>query len=122
MSRTKLSMPIKISSLTLKDSPPGGVWRTNSVGETLCPELPILFRETELVYYLTKFRDMPRHSGSQKPKADSFPGKTKNKRLLRVDGRLRLNEDVSYDTKHLIILPKDHLVTKMIVADGHENL
>ena len=64
----------------------------------------------------------------------SFPGKTKDKclqrfspqmderGLLRVDGRLRLADELPYDTRHPIILPKDHPVTKLIIVDAHEKL
>ena len=40
--------------------------------------------------------------------------------LLRVDGRLRLADDLSYNTKHPILLPKDHAVTRLVVTDTHE--
>ena len=42
--------------------------------------------------------------------------------LLRVDGRLRLADELSYDTRHLILLPKEHVVTQLIVKDAHEEL
>ena len=40
--------------------------------------------------------------------------------LLRMDGRLRLAEELPYDTKHPILLPKKHAVTRLIVMDVHE--
>ena len=42
--------------------------------------------------------------------------------LLRIDGRLRNADELSYDTKHPIILPKNHPVTTLIVQDAHEKL
>ena len=42
--------------------------------------------------------------------------------LLRMDGRLRLADDLPYDTKHPILLPKKHPVTRLIVMDAHERL
>ncbi|XP_026479809.1 uncharacterized protein LOC113386232 [Ctenocephalides felis] len=41
--------------------------------------------------------------------------------LLRVGGRLE-NADVSYDQKHPIILPKNHLVTDLLTRSEHERL
>ncbi|XP_018359963.1 PREDICTED: uncharacterized protein LOC108759145 [Trachymyrmex cornetzi] len=38
--------------------------------------------------------------------------------LLRVGGRLR-NSDISYEAKHPILLPKDHMITKLIIRDEH---
>ena len=42
--------------------------------------------------------------------------------LLRVDGRLCNSNDLPYDVKHPIILPKDHTVTHLIVRSAHEQL
>ena len=42
--------------------------------------------------------------------------------LLRLDGRLRLVEDLSYDTRHPVILPKNHPVTRLVIVDAHEKL
>jgi hypothetical protein len=42
--------------------------------------------------------------------------------LLRMDGRLRLADELPYDTKHPILLPKNHSVTSLIVMDAHECL
>ena len=42
--------------------------------------------------------------------------------LLRVDGRLCNSNDLPYDVKHPIILPKDHTVTHLIVTSAHEQL
>ncbi|XP_026476038.1 uncharacterized protein LOC113381302 [Ctenocephalides felis] len=41
--------------------------------------------------------------------------------LLRVGGRLE-NADISYDQKHPIILPKNHLVTDLLTRTEHERL
>ena len=42
--------------------------------------------------------------------------------LLRLDGRLRLAEDLSYDSRHPVILPKNHPVTRLVIVDTHEKL
>ena len=42
--------------------------------------------------------------------------------LLTLDGRLRLAEDLSYDTRHPVILPKNHPVTRLVIVDAHEKL
>ena len=42
--------------------------------------------------------------------------------LLRVDGRLCNSNDLPYDVKHPIILPKDHTVTHLLVTSTHEQL
>ena len=64
----------------------------------------------------------------------SFPGKAKDKcllkfapqvdkdGLLRVDGQLHLAEELPYDTRHPIILPKSHPVTRLIIMEMHEKL
>ena len=42
--------------------------------------------------------------------------------LLRMDGRLRLADELSYNTRHPILLPKEHVVTLLIIKDAHEEL
>ena len=39
-----------------------------------------------------------------------------------MDGSLHLAEELPYDTRHPIILPKDHTVTRLIIVDSHEKL
>lgn len=39
-----------------------------------------------------------------------------------MDGRLRFADELPYDTRHPILLPKDHPVTKLVIADAHERL
>ena len=41
--------------------------------------------------------------------------------LLRIDGRLR-HADISYESKHPVILPKEHPITEHIVRAVHEQL
>jgi len=65
--------------------------------------------------------------------AECFPARLKEKclvnlnpvededGLLRVQGRLT-NTDLAYETKHPIILPKDHALTRLIVRTVHEGL
>ena len=42
--------------------------------------------------------------------------------LLRMDGRLRLADELSCDRRHPILLPKEHVVMQLIVKDAHEEL
>ena len=42
--------------------------------------------------------------------------------LLRMDGRLCFADELPYDTRHPILLPKDHPVTRLGIADAHEKL
>ena len=42
--------------------------------------------------------------------------------LMRMNGRLRHAVELPYDTRHPIILPKAHHVTRLIVTDVHESL
>ncbi|XP_028414792.1 uncharacterized protein LOC114537879 [Dendronephthya gigantea] len=70
----------------------------------------------------------------RKAQAESFVNKQKDKRLLkfcpivdkegilRVDGRLRLAEDLPYDTRHPIILPKDHPISRLVILAAHEKI
>ncbi len=41
--------------------------------------------------------------------------------LLRVDGRLR-HAELPYESKHPVILPKEHPITKLVVRSVHEQL
>ena len=40
--------------------------------------------------------------------------------LLRVDGRTRWSEDLKWDTKFPVILPRQHAVTRLLVKEAHE--
>ena len=42
--------------------------------------------------------------------------------LLRMDGRLRFADELPYGTRHPILLPKDHPVTRLIVVNAHKRL
>ena len=42
--------------------------------------------------------------------------------LLRMDGRLCSADEPPYGTRHPILLPKDHPVTRLIVIDSHKRL
>ena len=39
-----------------------------------------------------------------------------------MDGCLRLADGLPYNTKHPILLPKDHAVTRLVVTDIHETI
>ena len=51
-----------------------------------------------------------------------FSPKNGDDGLLRMDGRLRLADELSYNTTHPILLPKEHVVTRLITKDAHEEL
>ena len=42
--------------------------------------------------------------------------------LLRVNGRLRFADNLPYDTRHPILLPKNHPVTRLVIVGTHEAL
>ena len=42
--------------------------------------------------------------------------------LLQINGRLRFADHLPYDTRHPILLPKDHAVTRLVIVDAHERL
>ena len=42
--------------------------------------------------------------------------------LLRINGRLRLADNLPYDTKYPVLLPKHDHLTRLIVFDTHETL
>lgn len=48
--------------------------------------------------------------------------KSDGDRLLRMDRHLRFADELPYDTRHPMLLPKDHPVTKLVIADAHERL
>ena len=66
--------------------------------------------------------------------AQAFPGgenkgsliqlnpKTDGDGLIRMDGHLRFADELPYDTRHPILLLKDHPVTRLVIADAHERL
>ena len=60
--------------------------------------------------------------GEEEGALSRFNPKKDDEGLLRVDGRLRLADDLSYNTKHPILLPKDHAVTRLVVTDTHERI
>lgn len=39
-----------------------------------------------------------------------------------MDGRLRFADHLPYDTRHPILLPKGHAVTRLVIVDAHERL
>ena len=65
---------------------------------------------------------------------EGFPDGDKDRRRLTlnpqkdIDGIIRANErlaqsnDLPYDVKHFILLPKDHTITKLIIVNAHEKL
>ncbi len=59
--------------------------------------------------------------------SEAFPKAEREECLLRLspkpdnEGVLRIVE-LLYDTRHPILLPKNHVVTQLVVMDGHEKL
>ena len=51
-----------------------------------------------------------------------FNPKKDDEGLLQVDGCLCLADDLPYNAKHPILLPKDHAVTRLVVTDTNERL
>ena len=41
---------------------------------------------------------------------------------LLMDGRFRFADELPYDTRHPILLPKDHPLTRLVLTDAHERL
>ena len=90
-------------------------------------------RVTSNTLLLDKIKDAQNYWIKQ-AQVKSFPGKAKDKcllkfapqvdkdGLLRVDGQLHLAEELPYDTRHPIILPKSHPVTRLIIMEMHEKL
>ena len=39
-----------------------------------------------------------------------------------MDGRLHFADNLPYDTRHPILLPKNHPVTRLVIVDTHEGL
>ena len=74
--------------------------------ESFPTEIHALARERELAKS-SKIRSL-------KPFLDEFG-------LLRVGGRLH-HASIPYDQKHPIILPSDHLITRLIISDEHNRL
>ena len=42
--------------------------------------------------------------------------------LIRLNGRLQLSTVLPYDTRHPIVLPRQHAITRLVVANQHEEL
>lgn len=65
------------------------------------------------ILYLSQQRQVPNNSKTLclKPFLD-------NKRIIRVGGRLR-NSNLNYDSKHQILLPKEHFVSELIILESH---
>ena len=72
--------------------------------------------------WLKQAQDEAFPKGEEEGSLSRFNPKKDDEGLLRVDGRLRLADDLSYNTKHPILLPKDHAVTRLVVTDTHERI
>ena len=73
-------------------------------------------------FWLKQAQDEAFPNGEKEGSPSRFNPKKDGEGLLRVDGRLRLADDLSYFTKHTILLPKDHAVTRLVVTDTHERI
>ncbi len=60
--------------------------------------------------------------GDQQKSLAQLNPKKDEQGLLRADGRLRNASNIPYNTRHPILLPKDHVGTRLIITDAHENL
>ena len=72
--------------------------------------------------WLKQAQDEAFPKGEEEGSLSRFNPKKDDEGLLRVDGRLRLADDLSYNTKHPILLPKDHAVTRIVVTVTHERI
>ena len=120
--------PNKFSNLKRLVHVTGWVWRFL----TNC-RLPMNLRRRDRVLQPTEIAEVETFWIKQ-AQAQAFPGGEKEgsltqlnpKRdgdgLLRMDGRLCFAEELPYSTRHPILLPKDHPVTKLVIIDAHERL
>ena len=72
--------------------------------------------------WLKQAQDEAFPKGEEEGSLSRFNTKKNDEGLLWVDGRLRLADDLSFNTKHPILLPKDHAVTRLVVTDTHERI
>ena len=61
-------------------------------------------------------------SGEMEKRLSRFCPQPDEAGLLRVNGRLRFANDLAYDAKYPIILPKDHPLTRLIIVNRHEKI
>ena len=61
-------------------------------------------------------------SGENKGSLTQLNPKSDGDGLLRMDGHLRFADELPYDTRHPILLPKDHPVRRLVIVDAHERL
>jgi len=73
-------------------------------------------------FWLKQAQDEAFPKGEEEGALSRFNPKKDEEGLLRVDGRLRFADDLSCNTKHPILLPKDHAVTQLVVTDTHERI
>ena len=74
------------------------------------------------IYWLQRTQTEAFPSGEKEKCLNRFCPQTDEDGLLRVNGRLRYAEDLSYDAKHPIILPKDHPFTQLVIVNRHERI
>ena len=72
--------------------------------------------------WLKQAQDEAFPKGEEEGSLSRFNPKKDGEGLLQVDGRLWLADDLSYNTKHPILLPKDHAVTRLVITDTHERI
>ena len=83
--------------------------------------LPTEISEAE-TFWIKQAQAQAFPSGENEGSLTQLNPKSDGDRLLRMDGRLRFADELPYDTRHPILLPKDHPVTKLVIADAHERL
>lgn len=69
-------------------------------------------------FWLKQAQDEAFPKGEEEGSLWRFNPKKDDEGLLRVDGRIFLVDDLSYNSKHPILLPKDHDVTRLTVTDN----
>ena len=74
------------------------------------------------IYWVRRAQTEAFPSGEKEKSLSRFCPQTDEAGLLRVNGRLRFADDVAYDAKHPIILPKDHPLTRLIIVHRHKRL
>ena len=83
--------------------------------------LPTEISEAE-TFWIKQAQAQAFPSGENEGSLTQLNPKTDGDGLLRMDGCLCFADELPYDTRHPILLPKDHPVTRLVIADAHERL
>ena len=74
------------------------------------------------IYWIRRAQSEAFPNGDKEKSLCSFCPQWDEDGLLRISGRLRFGDDLACDTRHPIILPKDHPLTRLIITNRHERL